>query len=394
MNYIALSPQFPEYFWNFCDRLNKNGINVLGIGDTPYDNLNENLKKALCEYYYVEDMHNYDDMMRAVAYFIHKYGRIDYLESNNEYWLETDANLRTDFNIGSGFKEDTIKDIKTKSGMKKYYKKAKIPYARFHMATTFENDQSFIKEVGYPIIAKPDNGVGAFATYKISNDEALIEFYKNRPQVPYIMEEFIHGEIYSYDAIVNDKGKVIFEGSHCFPKSIMDIVNNEDDLSFYTLKEVPKELSEIGKRAVKAFKVASRMVHFEFFKLLKDHPNLGKKGEWIALEANMRPGGGYIPDMLNYAGLCDIYQIYADCIAFNENRQTKNIHQFYCAYASRRYNKTYSHSNAQIKSRYLSAIVMEQSVPDVLSGAMGNTMYAARFHSLEEVNEFITYILD
>ena len=31
------------------------------------------------------------------------FGRIDWLESNNEYWLERDARLRTDFNIPSGF---------------------------------------------------------------------------------------------------------------------------------------------------------------------------------------------------------------------------------------------------------------------------------------------------
>ena len=38
-----------------------------------------------------------------MAFFAFKYGRIDWLESNNEYWLEKDARLRTDFNIKSGF---------------------------------------------------------------------------------------------------------------------------------------------------------------------------------------------------------------------------------------------------------------------------------------------------
>ena len=30
------------------------------------------------------------------------YGRIDWIESNNEYWLEQDARLRTDFNVTTG----------------------------------------------------------------------------------------------------------------------------------------------------------------------------------------------------------------------------------------------------------------------------------------------------
>ena len=119
MNYIAISPMFPKSYWNFCDRLKQNGVTVLGIGDVAYDQLMDELKQSLTEYYYVKDMKNYDDMMRAVAYFIHKYGRIDWLESNNEYWLEQDAMLRTDFNITSGFQKRQLAGFKLKSGMKK-----------------------------------------------------------------------------------------------------------------------------------------------------------------------------------------------------------------------------------------------------------------------------------
>jgi len=42
-------------------------------------------------------MHNYDEMLRALGYFTHRYGKIDRIDSLNEYWLETEARLRTDF---------------------------------------------------------------------------------------------------------------------------------------------------------------------------------------------------------------------------------------------------------------------------------------------------------
>jgi len=29
MNYIFISPHFPHTYWQFCDRLHRNGINVL-----------------------------------------------------------------------------------------------------------------------------------------------------------------------------------------------------------------------------------------------------------------------------------------------------------------------------------------------------------------------------
>ena len=56
MNFIFISPHFPKTYWNFCDRLKRNGVNVLGIGDAAYDFLDGNLKNALTEYYYLPDM--------------------------------------------------------------------------------------------------------------------------------------------------------------------------------------------------------------------------------------------------------------------------------------------------------------------------------------------------
>ena len=119
MNFVFISPNFPTNYWQFCKHLNANGVTVLGIGDTPYENLRQELKDSMKEYYRVTDMLDYDKMYRAVAYFAHKYGKIDWLESNNEFWLEQDARLRTDFNINSGIKTDRIDSIKEKSEMKK-----------------------------------------------------------------------------------------------------------------------------------------------------------------------------------------------------------------------------------------------------------------------------------
>ena len=84
MNFIYISPNFPDNHWLFCRRLRDVGVNVLGIGDCPYDNLTWDLKNALTEYYWVPSLEAYDEVYRAVAFFIHKHGRIDYLESNNE----------------------------------------------------------------------------------------------------------------------------------------------------------------------------------------------------------------------------------------------------------------------------------------------------------------------
>ena len=203
-NFIFISPNFPTNYWMFCRELKKNGLNVLGIGDQPYDELDYNVKENLNEYYKVSTLENYEEVYRAVAFLIFKYGRIDWLESNNEYWLERDARLRTEFHITSGFQESDIPRIKFKSKMKDYYKKAGIPTARFHMVDTEENCLAFAKEVGYPVVAKPDNGVGASHTFKITSDEEMKTFFEEKwPDTVYIMEEYIWGEVNTNDAIID-----------------------------------------------------------------------------------------------------------------------------------------------------------------------------------------------
>ena len=112
MNFVFVSPQFPKHYWNFCDRLKKNGVNVLGIGDTPFDDLSDELKNSLAEYYFLPTLENYDEVLRAVAFLEFKHGKIDWLESNNEYWLEQDARLRTDFHITTGEQFENIGRIK------------------------------------------------------------------------------------------------------------------------------------------------------------------------------------------------------------------------------------------------------------------------------------------
>ena len=130
MNFIFISPQFPRTYQEFCIRLKQNGVTVLGIADAPYETLSPELRGALTEYYRVDNMEEYGQMYRAVAFLAHKYGKIDWIESNNEYWLEQDARLRTDFNVITGIQYANITAIKEKSEMKKYYRKGGIPTAR------------------------------------------------------------------------------------------------------------------------------------------------------------------------------------------------------------------------------------------------------------------------
>ena len=103
MNFVVISPNYPESYWMFCRGLKENGAKVLAIVDTPYNQLKQELKEYCDEIYVVKSFHDYDEMVKACGYFTFKYGKIDWIESNNEAWLDLDARLRDDFNVKTGF---------------------------------------------------------------------------------------------------------------------------------------------------------------------------------------------------------------------------------------------------------------------------------------------------
>ena len=387
-NFVFISPNFPQNYWHFCQELRNNGMRVLGIGDCPYEDLIPELRGALHEYYKVGSLENYDEVYRAVAFFIHKYGRIDFLESNNEYWLMQDARLRTDFHICSGFREADMEPMKLKSAMKAYYTRAGIPTARYHLVQNWEDTYAFVQKVGYPVVAKPDNGVGANNTYKINSDEDLGQFFACKDDNLYIMEEFVRGYVQTYDAIINSKGDPIFESGSITPNSCMDVVNDGGECTYFIVKEMPEKILNAGRAVVKEYGVRSRFVHFEFFVLWEDQEGLGRAGDVLGLEVNMRPSGGYTPEMYNYAYETDVYKIWADMIAFDRNTLPMDRPHHFGAFIGRRDWKNYRLNHNDVLAKYAGHLKMTSRVPDALSPLMANQMYLCNFDTEEEVWQY------
>ena len=392
MNYVFISPAYPVTCTYFCDRLNRLGVNVLGIGDEPYDMLSDQLKEALTEYYYVDSLEDYNQVYRAAAFFIHKHGRIDWLESLNEYWLPVDAQLRSDFNIAVGTRPDQIGRLVRKSEMKKVFEEAGIPTARQHIVSDYESGRAFAAEVGYPVIVKPDIGVGANGAMKVDDEEELISFYEELPEEPYVMEQFMYGDICTYDAVIDSHCEPLFESMCTYPP-VIDSVQNDENIHFYTAGEVPEQLREMGRKAVKAFGADSRFVHFEFINLTKDHEGIGKAGDYAIMEVNMRPAGGHDPDMMNFAQSTDVFSIYAEMVTSDRRFTPGSDERFICAYAARKDGHFFTHSHEDIMERYGNDIVMQEEMPPIDWPSMGRYVYMAKFRDKEEMDRYFEFVL-
>jgi phosphoribosylaminoimidazole carboxylase (NCAIR synthetase) len=382
MNIVFLSPHFPTHYFRFCLNLKAAGANVLGVADEPHDNLSQDLRAAMTDYYQVDDMHDYDALVRACGFFTHRYGKIDRLDSLNEYWLGTEARLRDDFNI-SGVRGDEIDFIRRKSRMKAKFGEASVPVARGQVVETIDDARCLIRETGYPVIAKPDDGVGAIATYRLENNNDLENFFKTKAHDDFIMEEFIDGTIYSFDGLADRNGNPVFHTAHTFSQGIMETVNEARHIYYYSLRDIPAMLEKIGRECLSAFNVRERFFHLEFFQTAPD--------QYVALEVNMRPPGGFTTDMFNYACDIDIYRIWADLMV--HNRSDLNYERkFHCCYASRKDNLRYAHSHEDILSKYAAFMVQIESVPGVFSSALGDIGYMFRSESLDDILAIVKFI--
>lgn len=376
MNVVFLSPHFPPTIGTFCVRLREVGATVLGIADAPYDALSAELRGALTEYYRVDDLHDLDGLIRALGYLTHRYGKIDRLDSLNEYWLEIEARLRTEFNIG-GIRADGIDRVKRKSHMKRIFERAGIQVPRGRVCRTAPEARRFVDDVGFPIIAKPDVGVGAARTYRLENENDLEAYLGDKPRIDYILEEAVSGTIVTYDGLVDRAGEVVFSSTLTYGMPVLDAVRG-GDMHYWIPRGVPDDLEEVGRRTVAAFGVRERPFHFEYFRVAD--------GSLVALEVNMRQPGGLTVDMFDYANDIDFYRAWAEVVVTGRTA-LELTRPYACLYAGRKTGRAYRLSHEEVLSRFDGLIVHHERIDDVFSAAIGNYGYVMRHPELEPMQD-------
>ena len=390
MNVVLISPNFPPNYYNFALALCHTGATVLAIGDAPYDDLRPELQDAITEYFRVDSLHYYDQVLRACAYFTFNYGKLNRLESHNECWLETDARLRTDFNI-PGLKIGAVERIKRKSLMKQAFIDAGVDVAAGGIRRTLDEARDFVAEVGYPIIAKPDVGVGSADTFKIGSDQELARFFAEKPLMDYVLEEFIEGDLYSFDGLTDQDGRLVFSTAHFYQPSIMDVVNEDLDVFACSLRQIPAGLKHAGTLAVRAFDVRERFFHIEFFRVPSEQAGEDEP-RWVAVEMNMRPPGGLMLDVINYANDIDLYQQWANVVVFN-SYDAEAWRPYHCAFVGRKRRFDYRHTLPEIRKAYGPLIVHHMPIAPVFSRAMGDYAYILRAPKLADLQAAIDFIM-
>lgn len=393
MNFVFISPNFPKIYSHFVKALSERGVTVLGIGDTPHNEINDELKNYLKEYCFVSDLSNLSWMKNALDYLENKYGEISYIESNNEFWLMSDSKLREYKHVKNGFYPFEMDKIKYKSKMKEYFAKAGVKVARYTLSENLDELKEFANKVGYPLFAKPDNGVGASDTFKIKDENDLISFLKNKPNEQYIIEEYINGEITTFDGIVDDDSNPLLMYNETFPIPVANVVNDDIDDYYYAIMDMDPSFREMGKNVVKAFGIRKRCFHIEFFRLLQDKEGLGKKGDILGLEVNMRSPGGDTPELLSIVLNDSYYECYADIIAFNKINKNLDRKHYIAISVSRKNRFKYVHSLEEITINYKDFVIEHGYYDKAIALCMGDEYFMAKFDNVNDALAFKDFVM-
>ena len=209
--------------------------------------------------------------------------------------------------------------------------------------TEADVDQA-VKEIGLPMIAKPDNGVGAAATFKLETEDDINHFKQEWDHsTVYFFEKFVtSSEICTFDGLVDKDGKIVFSTTFDYAYTPLDLMIYKMDNSYYVLKDMDPKLRKYGEAIVKEFGMKERFFHIEFFR---------EGDDYIAIEYNNRPAGGFTIDVYNFAHSLDLYRGYAAIVAGEEFPASEFEPQF-CLATSRRANAHYVYSEEDLLAKY------------------------------------------
>ena len=165
MDFLYISPEFPPNYAHFIEHLHSLGVRVWGMGEADFYFMPASLRSALT-WYIRADLNNADAMQHAVDELLRQKkacghgGNFDLVESHNEQWLNLEAIINEKYGI-DGIKKQDLPRLKKKSRMKQLFQNLGLPVARGERIADIKQTMGLANTLGYPLILKPDEGVGA-----------------------------------------------------------------------------------------------------------------------------------------------------------------------------------------------------------------------------------------
>jgi carbamoylphosphate synthase large subunit len=316
MHVVFVEPAFPRNQREFARALKSVGARVTGIGESPLEALDGELKGWLDAYERVSSVTNVAAMFEAVKR-VQAREWVDRLETTVEAHIEPAAKVREACTI-PGTSTRTAFLCRDKPAMKEALRQAGVPCAQSIGTSSADEVRAFARQVGFPVIVKPRAAAGASGTYRAAN-EAELESAIREAQVErgaaVAVEEFIEGHEGFYDTLAIE-GRVVFDfACHYYPNVLeamrtrwispqILVTNRSDDPTY-------DEIKQLGQRVIRELGIGTSATHMEWF--------FGPKGLKFS-EIGCRPPGVRVWDLYGAANDVDLYVEWAHAIVNGRTR--------------------------------------------------------------------------
>ncbi len=311
MRVIFVEPSFPKNQRQFVRALSEVGAEVIGIGESPQEFLDDELKSWMAHYQQVGNVVDVGVMTDAVRWLQDKLW-VDRLEATIEAHTLAAAEVRERCTIpGTSLRTTWL--CRDKPSMKEALRSVGVPTAASTGADSAEQVREFVNAVGYPVILKPRSGAGAADTMRVDDHEQLeaaLSLFGSKGVTSIAVEEFVEGHEGFYDTLSIDGHAALDFVSHYYP-NVLDAMrtrwispqfistNKLDSVSDYD------QLREMGHRVAEALGIGTSATHMEWF--------FGPKGLRFS-EIGCRPPGVGAWDLYSAGNDLDLYREWANAI--------------------------------------------------------------------------------
>jgi carbamoylphosphate synthase large subunit len=311
MNVVFVEPFFPSTQRHFARALAEAGATVIGVGESPPEALDEQLKGWLDDYAQVPSVTDVEAMTRQVRQTQDKLW-VDRIEATIEAHTLPTAQVREACTI-PGTSVRTAWLCRDKPSMKQVLREAGVPTAASTAAGSAAEALAFAEQVGFPLILKPRSGAGAADTMRAENAAGLehaLGIFGGQGVESIAVEEFVEGHEGFYDTITINGQVALDFVSHYYPNVLEAMRTRWISPQFISTNRIDTapeyaELREMGRRVNAALGIETSATHMEWF--------FGPKGLKFS-EIGCRPPGVGAWDLYSAGNEIDVYREWAMAI--------------------------------------------------------------------------------
>lgn len=195
------------------------GITFSVVSSDAADAIPEAIADRITGHYRIDDCMDPVQLTEAVGWLHRVVGKVDRLVGMLEELQLPLGQVRDTLGI-EGLTAATARNFRDKDRMKEVLRRAGVPVARSTLARSLREIRAFIDDVGYPVIVKPQAGLGTRSTYRIEQADDLAALTAPTDDRPLQVEEFVRAREHTCETVTVRGAPVWSSGTRYFPSPL------------------------------------------------------------------------------------------------------------------------------------------------------------------------------